>query len=453
MRTRENELHENAMFLEEMDTRLKAKQLEQIQKKQEEHAEFLQQLDRYRKQGELNRMKRVGLSESLYNEFLGDAFKAIYVTSLGPISERAESIAVDSVDTYIKESGGARVIMRRNKGKTYLLDTIFEMVKEAHDKELDKLLREEAFLEAEAKKAAKDAPDDEEFDFDGNIDDEEGFTAADQEEAEPDNNGEVDNNDDNTNDNSDTGSTSSDSNSSPEEVDTSDQAVDDLLDKTEDDSAADGEIDSDVEDAAEEDMEDLDTGEGEGADSEAEKARLDALDAQMTDEEKSSKEDMFEQLEDEDEVQNAVEIIANRINDAEAIFVRKNAQDKEKIENVTKKLSARIKGATEDPSDDTLAPEPEIDDSQIEQLNQESARMIKDIRNRRKTLFETMLMKNSEHILKSQVLREDYVENGKLDSEGLIETARVTYGFLEFVNTLQLEKVDEKYIKNYLEKY
>lgn len=42
-------------------------------------------------------------------------------------------------------------------------------------------------------------------------------------------------------------------------------------------------------------------------------------------------------------------------------------------------------------------------------------------------------------------------ESGKLDMPAVYESARVMYGFLETLNTLQLEKVDKEYIKEILD--
>lgn len=462
MRTRDNDLRENAKFLAEMDLNIKTMRDDKLAKKQKEREEFLAQLDRYRKQAETKKLKRVALSESIYNEYLSDALKAIYITALGPISARGESIAINCVENYIQESNGARSIMRKNAGKTYLLDTVFEAVQKAHDIELAKALEEEALLEAEEKKVKDDTKgkeDDVEFDFgmdDENTEDfkpaddqpQEGETSLDTEQPAADNKEEkkeeppVDDN-------------------APKEmengVDTSDAAVDDLVDKTEDDSAADGELDTDAEDQAEENQEDQAQGDGLGMDSEAEKARQDATEDNLSPEEVNSKEDMFKQLDDEDEVHNAIDIIATRIQDAEAEFVRKNADDKQKIEAIVNKLSDRIQAATKDPEEvpmDDFSAQPAQESALlVERYNLEAARQIKEVYNKRvKSVFEVMVSDISEHILKTQILREDYIEDGKLDMSGIIEDARVTYGFLEFVNTIQLEKVDEKFIKNYLNK-
>ena len=55
----------------------------------------------------------------------------------------------------------------------------------------------------------------------------------------------------------------------------------------------------------------------------------------------------------------------------------------------------------------------------------------------------------TENIVKDNAIRESYMtEDGTLDVDLAVESAKVMYGFLETLNTIQIEKVDEKYIAN-----
>ena len=89
-------------------------------------------------------------------------------------------------------------------------------------------------------------------------------------------------------------------------------------------------------------------------------------------------------------------------------------------------------------------------------LAQESARYnqrrIKDItENRPLNVLEKMTRIIHSNITKDTVLREQYLEeNGQMDTSLVVETAKVMYGFMETLNTLQLEKVDAKYIEKVL---
>ena len=97
------------------------------------------------------------------------------------------------------------------------------------------------------------------------------------------------------------------------------------------------------------------------------------------------------------------------------------------------------------------------EDSTESKIAKESATMnnrkIKDItENRPLTIFEKMTRELGSSIVRNVSIREQYLdENGSLDSGSVVESARVMYGFLETLNTLKLEKVDEKYIAKVLE--
>ena len=80
-------------------------------------------------------------------------------------------------------------------------------------------------------------------------------------------------------------------------------------------------------------------------------------------------------------------------------------------------------------------------------------RRIKDItENRRLSVLEKMSRNLTAGIVKDYAIREQYLdENGRVDISATYESAKVMYGFLETLNTLQLEKVDTKYIQEVLD--
>ena len=91
-------------------------------------------------------------------------------------------------------------------------------------------------------------------------------------------------------------------------------------------------------------------------------------------------------------------------------------------------------------------------------MAEESARMhkraIDSIReNRPLTVFEKMTRNLSSSIITNESVLKEYTDEdtGTLDMGAVIESARVMYGFLETVNTLQLAKVDANYIQNILD--
>ena len=155
------------------------------------------------------------------------------------------------------------------------------------------------------------------------------------------------------------------------------------------------------------------------------------------------KEDMMDNLDKEDDVQDAVKIISNRIADAEQEFIQKNAEDKEKINSIVDDINNRIESV----KSDTTTP-----DEQKDEIADECARLGKRKINsvysdRPHSIYETMVHMISNTILKDSNLKHQYMtEDGKLDMLKIMDTTKCMYGFLEFTNTIQLEKVDEKYI-------
>lgn len=156
---------------------------------------------------------------------------------------------------------------------------------------------------------------------------------------------------------------------------------------------------------------------------------------------------IFDDLNKEEDVQKAVELIRSRIADAEETFIRNNAEDKKKIDELLNKISTNVK-TIEDLSDK---------DETKTKIAEESVRVYKrhidSIKeNRPLTVFEKMSRNLSRNIIKDEVVRESYItESGTLDTDLIVESAKVMYGFLETINTLQFEKVDSAYIKKVLD--
>lgn len=179
----------------------------------------------------------------------------------------------------------------------------------------------------------------------------------------------------------------------------------------------------------------------------AEKAEKEADDVDKATEKvpESPKEDMFDELEKEEDVDVAISVIADRITSAEEEFIKKNADDKKKIEDIVNDINDRIEAVKND-GDMTE----EEQDHATEQLEKESARLISDVYSdgKPKPLFEFMVRKNCDIIVRDPELKKVFKnEAGKLDMNHIVDTTSYMYGFLEFVNTLGLAKVDEDYIK------
>ena len=72
--------------------------------------------------------------------------------------------------------------------------------------------------------------------------------------------------------------------------------------------------------------------------------------------------------------------------------------------------------------------------------------------NRPLSVFEKFTRNLTNGIIRENAVKTNYIdENGAIETEYVVESAKVMYAWLETVNTLQLEKVDAAYIQNILD--
>lgn len=161
------------------------------------------------------------------------------------------------------------------------------------------------------------------------------------------------------------------------------------------------------------------------------------------------KKTMFQELEKEKEVKDAIELIRSRVADAEQAFINRNAADKEKINNLLNKISDNIKTVEKISDNDS-------DESKVAQESANLAkRRINEISsNRPLTIFEALTRNITANILKNEAVKENYItESGQLDTPVVVEAAKVMYGFLETLNTLQIESVNSDYVLSILKEF
>lgn len=157
--------------------------------------------------------------------------------------------------------------------------------------------------------------------------------------------------------------------------------------------------------------------------------------------------EFMDELQKEDEYENVKNAIALRVANAEEEFLINNVADKNDMTDIVNQTTERINSTNADT---------DIDSATKSAINQESVRISKmkidNIRHtRRRSIFEEMTRNLGTSILSNESLRESYTEDGKLNMEGIIESSRTMYAFIETVNTMKLETVDEDYIKDVLD--
>lgn len=385
-------------------------------KKKKLKKEFEDKKEEIEKLKERKRVHRESMSnyrEYVLTELTATALRAIYmsaVTETTVLTRESKIIGENMAIKYIVENGGVYNVLNKMHG-TYFLERLHDIICEAG---------EEATKKKETEKEDKKAAEEKEEDMDM-------VSGTSKDDPDEDKDSSETSEDDND--------TEDDKDDSSDEKDTSEKKEDSKEDKKEssDDKEEDDESDEDDSEVDEDiDMDD------------------DSLEDNSNDDlTAETKEEMLNKLEEEEDTDTAIDIIAQRISKAEEEFIKKNADDKQKIEDIVDGINDRINGAKADPNNS---------DEDVEELEQEAAiemkRKINKIRDDRPhTVFEMMVRQLSEGIMNDTgAINEEYTdETGKINMESVVEVAKCVYGFLEFVNTVQLEKVDEVYIKHMIE--
>ena len=383
------------------------------------------------------------LMEAARNDALGTTIKAIYITAMEAetLTDNGIILAESLVDNWIKEKGGAYRILSECKDKTYLLNRIHSIVEDTAKDEVDEIEdieKDDGEEKSEKKQDKKEEEKEEKKDDSSEKDDEDEKKDSDSKDEKDDSKSkeEDDEDDDEEDDKKD------DDEKEDEDEDKDDERSGDPL------------ADTDFEDSEEDETELPDDATTTEDDNETDIADdiTDDLekvpDKDITvdgNEENNGK--IFDELEKEEDVQKAIALIRQRVADAEETFIRRNAEDKKQIDELIGRISDNVK--TVEDMDDKESTESKI----AEEAVRMDRRRIKDItENRRLSVLEKMSRNLTAGIVKDYAIREQYLdENGRVDISATYESAKVMYGFLETLNTLQLEKVDTKYIQEVLD--
>lgn len=502
---RVNESLETYKNLHETRSKLAQKEIDAMNEKVAANERFKNQYHTIMDMRNRKESTRASLMEAARNDALSTIMKAIYITALeaNSLTDDGIILAESMVDNWIKENGGASNILGKVGNKTYLLSRITQIVEDAAEATVNEIESEnsedvsvenkKAAAVAAAKEFLKDADAEGVKDFisqvlssnktepskeednkseetpENSVPVEDEDSKATEHPAEKEENEEpkseetdadpgpakaedseevvVDNDEE---DNEDPLATTFEDD--PEDDDSDDEKDNNESENDDDSEEKDNENDNDSEDEEDNDNEkdnepskkeiEDDTNEelGEPLDD-------DGVDQDTTiDGHTDNEGKIFDELNKEDDVQKAIEIIRSRIADAEETFIRNNAEDKKKIDDLLNKISTNVK-TVED-----LADKDEVKAKIAEESVRMYKRHIDSIKeNRPLTVFEKMSRNLSKNIVRDEIVRENYItESGTLDTDLIVESSKVMYGFLETINTLQLEKVDSEYIKKVL---
>jgi hypothetical protein len=423
---RENTFVEAMKFLKERNAQLALKEEQKINDRIKSHSEFLKEYYNIRQSRINNQIERNKIIEGARNAELATAIKAVYITALEAetLTDNGLLLAEELVDKYIVDEGGASKIMRECKDKTYILNRICDIVEEAALEDMRIIFEDEKEDDDDITKPEEE----EEVDYDIKEDDKKEVIDDPETEEEVEVKDEDDDDKEADYDIEDSKDEADQIDDEDKEPEVKDEVEEELDDEDDDDDDFEDEDDDDIDDSDEDDDTD-DDGE---------------VDVEEEPEDYDNK--VLEDLDKEEDVQKAVALIRQRVADAEETFIKNNAKDKEQINSLLGKISDNIK-TVEDMSDK----DKEKGKDAVAQENvRMSRRSIDHITNDRPLSIMEMFARNlNKDIIRDENLKEAYVEeDGSLDMDTIVESAKVLYGFLETLNTLQLKKVDAKYIES-----
>lgn len=426
---RENSFVEAMKFLRDRNNSLVEQHEEKVNQKLNETKEFKDNYykireDRVRLENFQNK-----ILESCKDAEMATAIKAIFITALEAetLTDNGIILAEEMVTRWIEDEGGAAKIIRENRNKTYLLNRICDIVEEAALIDMKSILEADDEDEDDITKEE----DEEEVDFDFEEEEKDGKKEEEAEEVidDPESGEEVEvkEEEDEEPDEDSNGDVTYgiEGEKDPADVDSDDD----------DDEEDENKVSDEVEDAMETEEE------SEEDDDDEEDFEEEEVDPEPEDYDNK----VLEDLDKEEDVQKAVALIRQRVADAEETFIRNNAKDKEQINALLGKISDNIK-TVEDMSDKDI----EKGKDAVAQENVKLSRQkIEHITNSRPlSIMESFARCINKDIIRDEALKEAYIEeDGSLDIATIVESAKIMYGFLETLNTLQLKKVDEAYLK------
>ena len=156
-------------------------------------------------------------------------------------------------------------------------------------------------------------------------------------------------------------------------------------------------------------------------------------------------EDFWDQIDKNNDIDDVTNMIRLRVSNAEEEFINKNQDDKEDIKTILKDTAERVQSAKStndnDYSDAVEESEMRIAKDKIYKIQHESYHNV----------FDRMVRNISESVIKNEDIKKEFtLENGRLDMDRIVESARCMYTLLEMVSTLKIEKVDSEYIESAL---
>lgn len=150
------------------------------------------------------------------------------------------------------------------------------------------------------------------------------------------------------------------------------------------------------------------------------------------------RDEFFAQLDysDSDAIADAIN---DRVTTAVGDFVTANTKDHEDITSALQQAQEKI---------DAAAPE----DTELHEYYQMAGkRKVNEIRNAPKSVFHAMVSSLSESVVKNPDSHAEFMNEGHLDMNKIVNRTRLMYTFMETLNTSRLHNIDEAFISDIVE--
>lgn len=143
--------------------------------------------------------------------------------------------------------------------------------------------------------------------------------------------------------------------------------------------------------------------------------------------------------------------ISNKVEDSIVDFIDDNKKSKYQIKKIYDDAKAKIIKSTDDTGEDMSMIDMNPEEIQQEAMAQAKARERAILENSPCNLFKAMSSILLESVYKIKPIKESYTKsNGKIDFKKVLDDTTVLYTFLECLNTLNIENIDEQYLNNML---
>lgn len=151
------------------------------------------------------------------------------------------------------------------------------------------------------------------------------------------------------------------------------------------------------------------------------------------------RDEFFDKLDNEDFTSMST-IINQRIAGAMDEFIVDNIQTKAEIQEIINQTKERIDSKKEITKESA---------EEYTRLGKARIQRLKD--RKRQNILNALVYNIAESAIRDPKIGEIYFNNNKLDIDLVVDEAAIIYGFLETVNSCKLDKVNEEYIKKFLD--